>query len=189
MNASDKEKFFNIGAQLVCDAADVTLPDLYIHKEANTILDNSVEMQKLFCKAGSAIFKLAGMEGCIEDNILKHCASYDRLLSEETHARFIEPVKSITKQASTVGKILGGLVSLTPTGLVLSLGALAGIGAAGGAVARGLYGGATQDTMKVEEKLMQARKYKALAHRLKEEMEFGELAKTVRAKPSDFSIY
>lgn len=165
---------FNFGVSLASVANGVANPtDIFVKKAAQDILDTSYEMQQLWCRAGANALTLAGEGDSIECRVLCKCASADRLLTKETHDAYIKPVQHAFAKQAKVGLAealaSGGakLVSSFP-GLAAAL--ALGAGAAGGAGIWGLQHAALTDDAETEAKFAQAKRYRQIANRIKEEM-------------------
>ena len=160
---------FELGIKVAAARYGLQPQDIQAKKTAQTILGNSIEMQKRYSKVGVSILKSAGEQNSIECKILEKCASYDTLLPKETYSRFVQPVeKTLQKKAfmDSAGTILGMAGDAAQTLFLTSL----AVGAAGGAGVWGIRRASNQEDAKTLAKFKQGQKYKQLAQDIKDEL-------------------
>lgn len=150
---------------------------------AQQIVDNSLEEQKLYSKAGAMIFEKAGYAGSIQHRILQKCASYDTVLSKQAYAMFVQPVKDVlcanpanmNKQASAaitgaLGKSIGSLAGLLSQSPSLLLALAVGAGSLGGGSIYAMQRAMDQEDAETAAKFEQAKIYREQANQIAEQM-------------------
>lgn len=165
------EDSFKLGVKVAAARLGVTPDVIMVKQAAEDIIDTSVEAQQLYSKAGANVLALAGMEGTPEYRILCKCASYNRLLSEETHKAFIDPVKRAFQKSA------GWMDSVLQTGSGVSYVALMGSLLTGATAGAGLWGierALSGDDIETKAKYKQAKKYRQLAKEIKDEMRYTQ---------------
>lgn len=169
---------FELGIKVAAARYGLQSQDVLAKKTAYSILDNSIEMQKLYSQTGVQILKQAGEQNSLECKILEKCANYDTLLTKEAYDRFISPVeKALQKKAfvDSAGTVLGMASDVASTLFLTSL----AVGAAGGAGVWGIRRASNQEDAKTLAKFKQGQKYKQLAQDIKDEL---------RAKNKDLGL-
>lgn len=175
------------GVSRVCSAIGIDPVQVIVKKAANDMIDNSLEMQQLYSRAGAKLLELAGMAGSENHRILCKCASSDRLLSEEVHNAFINPVKdTMQKMAGKGGTILSGLASAATNAPYLAAVIATVAGGLGGAGIYALQRAMEQGDAEVEAKYQQAKQFRDAARQLQEKLEKGKAS--VRNAPSGLFV-
>lgn len=165
------EDSFNLGVQVAASKYGLTRENIMAKKAAYSILDNSIEMQQLYSKAGMQLLKKAGHENSLEYKVLEKCANFPRLLSKEAHRILLKPVETY------IEKKAGGFLDTTTTFMGMSssaaslmlLSALVA-GGAGGAALWGIQRAGTQEDAKTAAKFQQAKKYRQLTNEIQNEI-------------------
>lgn len=164
------------GIDRACNAAGLDTCQILVKKAAQDIMDNSVEMQKLYSKAGARLLEMGGFEGSVPHRILCKCASYDTLLSPESYDQYIRPVEEVMQKQAK-----GAALEIIPKALGLLADApylAAALAAGGGALAGGgfyaLQRAMEQGDAEVEAKYQQAKAYREAARQLVEKINNGK---------------
>lgn len=164
------EDSFNLGVQVAASKYGLTRENIMAKKAAHAILDNSIEMQQLYSKAGMQLLKKAGHENSLEYKVLEKCANFPRLLSKEAYNILLKPVEHcIQKQAGlldTTSTFMG--MSSSAASLMLLSALVAG--GAGGAALWGIQRAGTQEDAKTAAKFQQAKKYRQLTNEIQNEI-------------------
>lgn len=175
------------GVSRTCQAIGVDPTSIIVKKAANDLIDNSLEMQRLYSIAGARLLELGGMEGSEDHRILCKCASADHLLSQEVHSAFINPVKEVMqKQANALMSGLGAALSYAVNAPAFAAALATLVGGAGGAGIYALQRAFEQGDAEVEAKYQQAKQYREAARQLQDKLEKGKAS--IRNAPSSLFV-
>lgn len=186
------KKEFEFGIKLGAAVYGYSPENILVKKASQKILDNSLELQQLYSKAGANVLTLAGEGDSVECRILCKCASYDKLLSKEAHDQFIEPVKkAFEKSANPAAKVAAGAALTEGAKSIPNMLAFAATAAGilSGASWWGLRRQSEVDEAETVAKFNQAKKYRQLAREIKEEMKYKQKQQQQKAKSTSFDLF